>query len=856
MNPAPAGERRDTVLLAGLDPRTRDAILPALSSEGFGHLLVPGYAEALSALDPGPVDAVLLSVEVCDERLTRFLAALRGRRGPGRLPVLVVTPVLSHETMRELHLLGVADVLLRPVDPEDLVRRLREAMRESQRKVGPSPGALPADRGSLAGVAEDVLAALSAWIVVADADLRIVYANRPFAASLGVVPDELTGAELEASLLPGLASLDEALRRVRDVLGTGVRASVKNLRFRDGAGDMRVVDLEIAPTGVPGGRRAVLVLHDVTEHWFAERSVEQEKRKLEDIVNGMGAGLAVLSPDLRVQWANRTFLEWFGDRWGKPFDHALRGLGIVGEIDPRRVFTGREHVSKEWTHFTAQGDRRYYRNVIVPARDALGALREVVVVTQDMTGATLRSEQHRLLQELTELVQGTLELDRLLYIILTCCTAGHALGFNRAFAFLADEAGGELRGELAVGPGSRDEAFTIWSELAGSGASLADLTAEYDAFRAGPQPLSLLVRGLRYPTSSEAAASEVLVRAFRDNRIQHVRDSGSDPRVSADFRGRFQARELVCLPLQAKGRVIGVLLADNLYSGRPISEEQVAMFELFGAPAGLAVDNARTYAELKRSMARLQTAQDALLHSERLATVGRLAAHVAHEIRNPLTTIGGFARSIARRAEDAERVRSGAAVIAEEVARLEGLLSEIMDFTRPQRPVPEFRPLREAVDRIVETMGPEVRAAGVELAVEETLALPPVPHDPKQLHQVLVNLVRNAVEAMSENEGMGGRARRVVLRLSGTAETALLEVEDTGPGVPAELRTRIFEPFFSRKQRGTGLGLVVVRKILMDHGGDVSVRPAPGGGACFVLSLPLVPARAPGSGADAEPARG
>ncbi|MEN8151163.1 MAG: ATP-binding protein, partial [Planctomycetota bacterium] len=446
------------------------------------------------------------------------------------------------------------------------------------------------------------------------------------------------------------------------------------------------------------------------------------------------------------------------------------------------------------------------------------------------------------LRELANLLQSTLDLDRLIYIILTCATAGHALGFNRAFIFLRDPEGEVLSGIMGVGPSSQEEAFTIWADLASSRKSLADLTADFEEFRsAGESPLTRLVSGLQYHLAERDSEREVLVRTVVEDESQLVRDSWNDARVTPAFRGLFPAREFVSVPLRAKGKVVGVLLADNVYSRGPISSDQLEILELFAAHAGLALDNAQTYEQLKESMGRLREAQDASIQAERLATVGRLAAHVAHEIRNPLVTIGGFARSIGKKSTDASRVRTSAGIIMEEVERLENILSGVMDFSRPAKLEPIVYSVNDLVSRLVPKLEDEMKARGIEIVTELDPEVPKTSFDIAQIHQVLLNLVRNAAEAGEEGAADAERAKTIVIRTLRTEDAVVVEVRDFGPGVPEDLLPSLFEPFITRKVGGTGLGLAVVRKILLDHGGDVKVRSRPGEGATFMIELPLKP---------------
>jgi len=686
-----------------------------------------------------------------------------------------------------------------------------------------------------------ILDAIPAWVLVVDADMVVRFANRSYLDSQGTDFAGVSGRPLADVFLPGRTDTRGMIAAVRESLEVGGTPIV---RYFAGIGLERALDLRVSRIRVFGGEHRLLVLHDVTEHWAAREAASRSKQKLEEIVNGMGASLVVLDSDLRVVWANRTFREWFGEIWGEKFDHALRGLILGGDTDPHRIFTEGEHVSKEWAHFTPAGEKRYYRNLILPGHDAKGELEELVLVTQDLTEVTLRAEQHRLLRELANLLQSTLDLDRLIYIILTCATAGHALGFNRAFIFLTKPEGHVVSGMMGVGPSSQEEAFTIWADLASSRKSLADLTADFEEFQsAGEGPLTKLVSGLHYDLSAPHAEREVIVRTVVEDETQLVRDSWKDARVTPEFRGLFPAREFVSVPLRAKGRVVGALLADNVYSRSPISADQVEILELFAAHAGLALDNSRTYEQLKESMQRVQEARDTAIQSERLATVGRLAAHVAHEIRNPLVTIGGFARSIRKKSKDASRVRTSAGIILEEVERLENILSGVMDFARPAKLEPIVYSVNDLVSRLVPKLEGEMQERGIEIVCELDPGVPSTSFDIAQIHQVLLNLVRNAADAYSDPDWVpdGEREKKIVIRTFRGEKTVVIEVCDFGPGVPEDLLPSLFEPFITRKVGGTGLGLAVVRKILLDHGGNVSVRSRPGEGATFVLELPLKP---------------
>ena len=238
----------------------------------------------------------------------------------------------------------------------------------------------------------------------------------------------------------------------------------------------------------------------------------------------------------------------------------------------------------------------------------------------------------------------------------------------------------------------------------------------------------------------------------------------------------------------------------------------------------------------------LQEREQQLIRSERLATVGKIAAQITHEVRNPLSSIGlnaelldevvtGLDGTPAQLDEAKALVRA----IVKEVDRLAEITEEYLRFARLPRPRLEPEDLTQIIAALAAFLGPELRRSGVEL----TLDLPPLPTiaaDENQLRQALLNLMRNATEAMAAE---GGR-----LTVAATLEPRALEitVADTGPGIAKENLDKIFDPFFSTKERGTGLGLALTQQIIAEHGGRITVETELGRGTTFRVRLPIAPA--------------
>lgn len=234
--------------------------------------------------------------------------------------------------------------------------------------------------------------------------------------------------------------------------------------------------------------------------------------------------------------------------------------------------------------------------------------------------------------------------------------------------------------------------------------------------------------------------------------------------------------------------------------------------------------------------------------SEKLAAVGAMVATVSHEIRTPLTLIGGFARQLAKEDGLSERGRRKVGIIAEEVARLEQLLAELNDLSRPQRYNWAETDLGAVVDHVLELMQVELETRGVILEVRrpdrDRLM---VVADRDRLSQVLINLVKNALQA-------SGDTPRLEIELRRSPDHAvMLAVRDCGRGVPSEQQNDIFRPFFTTKPGGTGLGLPVARRIVEEHGGGLDLDTSHCGGAAFTVRLPEAPADRTGAARPSGP---
>ena len=236
-----------------------------------------------------------------------------------------------------------------------------------------------------------------------------------------------------------------------------------------------------------------------------------------------------------------------------------------------------------------------------------------------------------------------------------------------------------------------------------------------------------------------------------------------------------------------------------------------------------------------------------LRQAEKLATIGQMAAEIAHEVGTPLNVIGGRARAILRKGGDAAEVAKNAGIIGDEVARITKIIRQVLDFSRSRGPTLTKVRVATVVADALEFLRETIRKQNITVEARTADAPPEIPGDPDQIQQVCINLMTNAIHVMPHGGTLRITTERVLRRKGGLdlappAEYVVLEVADTGPGIPAADRDKIFEPFFTTKDvgQGTGLGLAVTHGIVKDHDGWIEVDSPPGGGAVFRIFLPCV----------------
>jgi signal transduction histidine kinase/putative methionine-R-sulfoxide reductase with GAF domain len=397
----------------------------------------------------------------------------------------------------------------------------------------------------------------------------------------------------------------------------------------------------------------------------------------------------------------------------------------------------------------------------------------------------------------------TLDIDEILRLVLEGVTKN--IGFDRARLYLVNERMNLLECRMAVG---------------------------IDEER---------IKGITLRLDPE---DSVVARSIYEKQPFIIPDASKDPRVNPIIKEKFNLHSLVVIPLLAKEKALGAIAADFIEPNKNITKEALESVMAFAQQAGLAIHNAFMYQELKtfsqqmeekiqKTTADLRKTEAQLIRSEKLAALGQLAAGIAHEIRNPLTSINILIHSLTENLPSGTSHREDLQVIEEEIHRINEIVDQFLRFAKPAPPLLEKGDVISIFEETLQLLRPQIEKQRI-IVQKEFQPLLPILMDREQMKQVILNLLLNAVQAMPK----GG-----YLALKGHIpeddQWIKLSIQDSGVGIPGEDMNKLFDPFFSTKEGGIGLGLSIAHRIIDQHHGKIEVESAPGKGTLFTLWLPI-----------------
>jgi signal transduction histidine kinase len=332
----------------------------------------------------------------------------------------------------------------------------------------------------------------------------------------------------------------------------------------------------------------------------------------------------------------------------------------------------------------------------------------------------------------------------------------------------------------------------------------------------------------------EIARDDPLIQILTQRHEALIREelemAGDEGQALEAARKMARLQSEIALPLNSKNRLIAILNLALREGKEMYSPEDIEVLSTLANQAAIAIENARLYENLKLS-------QSIIRRADRLSSLGMLTAGLAHEIRNPLVAIRTFTQLLPERYQDQEFRDGFQSLALKEVDRICGLVNDLLNFARPSTPNVSAQDVNEIVDAIARILETEAKDKDVKIEMHLGAALPKIFIDKEQIKQVCMNLILNAIQSI---EGPG--TVEISTRLfgeNGSKRFAQIEIRDTGVGIPEKDIENIFNPFFTTKKDGSGLGLSISHQIVKEHGGYIVVESQVGRGTSFFVRLPV-----------------
>ena len=445
---------------------------------------------------------------------------------------------------------------------------------------------------------------------------------------------------------------------------------------------------------------------------------------------------------------------------------------------------------------------------------------------------------HHLSLKMNSAYLGALELNQVLQTILFGITSQEGLQFNRAFLALFDENQHLLQGKLAIGPGNREEAEQIWNDISRNKISLDDL---FEQHRLDSSSDDIVVNAIARSLSVDAGNEQhPFIYACKHRTSILVEEGTSSIRIPEELIGLLQEDSFIITPLFSPRRPLGVIIADNFVTRKPITADDIEALEIFAGQASLAIEHSKLYTDMHNKISdlelvtsELERSRDLLVEAERYSALGHMSAQLVHAIRNPITSIGGTARLLAGRLTD-ESTKKFLDLLIGEAKKVELTLSDLFTFVSKGAPHKQRLHLSGLIKKSIMVFAATMKEQHITYHLELERLEPEIPLDEDKIQLVFLHLFKNAIEAMDE----GGH---VQIHLSHNSKWVRVEISDTGTGITSDDLNRLTDPFFTTKMYGTGLGLTLVEQVVKQHDGTLTVQRNEPNGLTISLLLPTHP---------------
>lgn len=449
-----------------------------------------------------------------------------------------------------------------------------------------------------------------------------------------------------------------------------------------------------------------------------------------------------------------------------------------------------------------------------------------------------RNLEIQFLHEIVAVLQTSLELDEVLSVALTALTAGKGFGMNRAFLLLTDKTRDNLNGYMGVGPRNYQEAWDIWAEVNRDDLSLRELATHFHQTKFSEEKNKFhdILESLSFPMSDER---HILVRSLNERRAILVRDAFHNPDVDRHLASTIGVDTFLILPLIGRNRRIGVILADNIITHKPITQQDVTSMETLTFPVAFAIERASLYERLQDDLEKLTVAnrklreqQELIVRMEKLALLGKITSSIAHSIRNPLTVIGGFAHSLLKNIDEDDPKKEPLENIVQKSKQLEDVLSEVLGYAESVFPASAEWDVNRMIENIAGELAKKTEGSGIAVTLDLAPELPLAYLDFRQIAYCIKKILAGSIKSMVPPGEIHLQTRR-------EEDCIVVEIRDTLLAHERETHEDFLDPGMSGSAEICDMELSFCRVILENYAKSFTVEKCAGKGKRYVIKLSL-----------------
>ena len=445
------------------------------------------------------------------------------------------------------------------------------------------------------------------------------------------------------------------------------------------------------------------------------------------------------------------------------------------------------------------------------------------------------------LYDISNILLERSKTEDILFILLTIATIGDVFAFNRAFAFLYDKEFNVFRGRMCIAPKDIHDAGNIWNKMKdmdkyGLREKLmlsferSDLEGSWD--------LNQKFLNTVIPNNKQCQLFSYVFNNKETINVKSVGDNWTEQ--LRNYTDIFGNNPFAIIPIMDSNNCIGMIVVDNIYNNVPITDDDLDYLKMFGRQAAVALEYSAMYNEIEKSRNDLKAAQKSLLDIKSLAIIGEMSSSMAHNLRNFIVPISGFANRLVKVSSD-EKTSGYAKIIVEEINKLENYIQRNLTFAKSINLVPETVKIDDIVKYIgvlakeyVKKSGKKIKFYAIKTSKEET-----VRWDYNRMNDVIINLIINAIDAIEdENDAIIS----VIFADNPYRESIIdIIVENTNSYIEEDIIGKLFTPFFTTKSHGVGIGLAVSKRIVEAHGGSITVKSVNENfkSTAFLIAMPV-----------------